>query len=196
MFLLDVLLVDGEPGMLEQTKTYLEKENGNFKIDTVSTVDKALATLDKHDYDAVVSDYMMPDKDGLELLKMLRKDRSSDIPYIIFTGRSEEDVAIEALNLGANHYIRKKGDPKSQYKDLAQAITQEVEHQRKYKEKEKLEEKLSSLVDGSGDYIYVVNEDCDILFANKAKLDHYDLTIDEITDCKYKQYFKKYDCGQ
>ncbi|MFW5928564.1 MAG: PAS domain S-box protein, partial [Thermoplasmatota archaeon] len=183
---MDVLLVDDEPGMLEQTKIYLEKENEDLDIDSVSTVDDAIAKLDEHDYDAIVSDYMMPDKDGLELLKILRRDQYNDIPFIIFTGRGGEDAAIEALNLGANHYIRKRGDPRSQYKDLARAVTQEVEHQRKYKKKEKVKENLTSLMDGSGDYIHVVDEECNILFANKAKLDHHDLTQSEITECNYR----------
>ncbi|KXB06817.1 hypothetical protein AKJ52_01530 [candidate division MSBL1 archaeon SCGC-AAA382C18] len=83
--------------------------------------------FEEGDFDGVVSDYQMPGKDGLDLLKILREDKESDIPFIIFTGKGREDVAIEALNLGADRYLQKGGSPKSQYGVLAHAIKQEIE---------------------------------------------------------------------
>jgi ActR/RegA family two-component response regulator len=48
-------------------------------------------------------------------------------PFIIFTGRDREAVAIEALNRGANRYLQKGGDIKSMSGTLAHAIKEEVE---------------------------------------------------------------------
>ena len=52
----------------------------------------------------------MPIKNGLEFLKELR-DQQSDIPFILFTGKGREDVAVKALNLGADRYVNKNGSP-------------------------------------------------------------------------------------
>ena len=60
----------------------------------------------KNSYDAVVSDYEMPQKNGLDFLKELREQKN-DIAFILFTGKGREDVAVKALNLGADSYITK-----------------------------------------------------------------------------------------
>ncbi|MFW6375664.1 MAG: PAS domain S-box protein [Thermoplasmatota archaeon] len=132
-----VLLVDDEDDFLEQTKIFLEKNIVDLKIDTSHHVEDALKNMEKNDYDAVISDYQMPGMDGLEFLKVIREENESDIPFIIFTGKGRENVAIRALNLGANRYIQKGGEPKSQYSVLADAVVKEV---RSYKKDEKLKE--------------------------------------------------------
>ena len=74
-------------------------------------------------YAAVVSDYQMPEMDGIALLKQVRK-AGSRVPFIIFTGKGREEVAIEALNSGVDFYIQKGGDPKAQFVELANAVRQ------------------------------------------------------------------------
>lgn len=61
----------------------------------------------------------MPEIDGLEFLEIIREEKGMDIPFIMFTGKGREDVAMDALNLGADRYIQKGGNPKSQYGLLA-----------------------------------------------------------------------------
>ncbi|MFW9991655.1 MAG: PAS domain S-box protein [Candidatus Odinarchaeota archaeon] len=129
-YLLDkipVLLVDDEPELLQLSKIYLEKENKRFVVDTSTSATDALEKLGKSHYAVVISDYQMPVIDGLGFLKTLR-NQGNDIPFIMFTGRGREEVAIDALNLGANRYIQKGGDPRAQYGYLAKAIIREVEH--------------------------------------------------------------------
>lgn len=124
------LLVDDERGILDQGEIFLKKEIDDLSLKTTPSPRKALDLLDEGAFDAVVSDYEMPGMDGLEFLKTIRRERNSDIPFIIFTGKGREEVAIEALNLGADRYLQKGTDPKSQYGVLAQAIVQEVERSR------------------------------------------------------------------
>ena len=119
-----VLLVEDEPGQMELTKMALEQEE-DIRVVGVRSADKALELLAKEHFDAVVSDYQMPGMDGIELL---RKIRSSDnpIPFLLFTGRGREEVAIAALNEGADFYIRKGMDMDSQFAELRNAIIQVV----------------------------------------------------------------------
>ncbi len=139
---MEILFIDDEKDVLEQTKIFLEKEHEGLSIKTTDSAEKALSLLDGEDFDAIVSDYMMPDMDGLELLRILREDKESNIPFLIFTGKGWEEVAIEALNLGADRYLRKGGDPKSKYSVLSDAIFQEVERHRVEKELEESKKKL------------------------------------------------------
>ncbi|MBS3817875.1 MAG: response regulator, partial [Candidatus Thermoplasmatota archaeon] len=125
---MDILMVDDERVLLEQAKVFLEKRNDEFDIEPATSAEKALKKLEEEDYDLVVSDYQMPETDGLEFLKELREKRENDIPFIMFTGKGREEVAMEALNLGADRYLQKGGDPKTQYGVLADAIDQEAGH--------------------------------------------------------------------
>lgn len=125
---MDVLFVDNEPDFLEQAKIFLEREDDRLAVETAVSAEEGLQKLAVNDYDAIVSDYRMPEMDGLEFLETVRGERSSDIPFIIFTGRGREEVAMDALNLGADRYLQKGGSPKSQYGVLAEAIVDEVRH--------------------------------------------------------------------
>ena len=91
---------------------------GNFEIDHACCVDEALKKISNGNYDVVISDYEMPQKDGLQFLKELRA-QTNEIPFILFTGKGREEVAIKALNLGADAYINKQGDPETVYAELS-----------------------------------------------------------------------------
>jgi PAS domain S-box-containing protein len=123
-----VLHVDDDSASLNITKRCLEIE-APLEIDTAMSVDEALAKLEKEKYDVVVSDYQMPIKDGLEFLKELR-EKGNKIPFIVFTGKGREEVAIRALNLGADQYLNKTGDPETVYCELAHAILGVAERKR------------------------------------------------------------------
>ncbi len=115
-----VLYVDDEPGLLELSKLFLESE-GSFAVDTLTSASEALIHLKTKRYDAIISDYQMPEIDGIGFLKQLRESGDTT-PFIIFTGRGREEVVIEALNNGADFYLQKGGDPKSQFAELSNKI--------------------------------------------------------------------------
>lgn len=101
----------------------------NFEVETARSVDEALEKIRKQTFDAVVSDYEMPLKNGLEFLKELR-DQENEVPFILFTGKGREEVVVKALNLGADNYINKNGSPETVYCELADAIKKTVERKR------------------------------------------------------------------
>ncbi|MDH5450479.1 MAG: response regulator [Candidatus Bathyarchaeota archaeon] len=121
-----VLHVDDEAGFLKVSKQCLEMQ-GAFQVDTASSVEEAMKKLRKKTYDAVLCDYVMPEKSGLEFLKELRENGNS-IPFVMFTGKG--GVAIKALNLGADHYVNKIGNPETLYSQLAHSILDAVERKR------------------------------------------------------------------
>jgi CheY-like chemotaxis protein len=118
-----LLYVDDEPVLLEIGKLFLEAD-GEFVVDTVMSGKDALAQLSIIEYDAVISDYQMPGMNGIELLKQL-KASGNTTPVIIFTGRGRE-IVIQALNEGADFYLQKGGDPKSQFAELSNKVRHAV----------------------------------------------------------------------
>jgi CheY-like chemotaxis protein len=126
---INILHADDEPDFLAVTKVCLKRENENFDIDTTTSAEEGIELLKGGKYDIVVSDYMMSGMDGLEFLGNLRQSGST-IPFVIFTGKGREEVAMEALNRGASCYLQKGGDVKSLYGTLARVIKGEVEKKR------------------------------------------------------------------
>lgn len=119
-----VLYVDDEKDLLTLAKIFLERE-GDFTVFTVDSADAALENLATCTYDAIVSDYQMPGMDGIAFLKQIRSE-GRDTPFILFTGRGREEVVIEAFNNGADFYLHKGGEPRSQFVELAHKIRQAV----------------------------------------------------------------------
>lgn len=141
---MDILMVDDENFILEQSEYYLKDENESFNIQTASSAQKGIDSLREKDFDIVVSDYQMPGMNGLDFLKTIRKEEI-DVPFIMFTGRGREEVAIQALNIGADRYVQKGGDPVSQYKVLASAIVKTVELNKTEKSIKARRKKIESL---------------------------------------------------
>ena len=97
--MISVLIIEDEPEVLELTRLFLERDT-ELAVDSCTSVKEALRKLNDKIYNVIVSDYVMPEIDGIQLLKTL-KFQGIDIPLIIFTGKGNEEVAIEALNFGA-----------------------------------------------------------------------------------------------
>jgi len=91
---LRVLYVDDDECLLKVSKQILETD-GKFRVDITTSVEEAFEMLENQSYDAVISDYEMPRKNGLQFLADLR-EKGNDIPFAIFTGRGREEVAMKA----------------------------------------------------------------------------------------------------
>ena len=159
-----VLLVDDEPEFLDLTKYLLERGN-SLEVETVGSAREGLEILQSGGFDAVVSDYLMPDLDGLDMLKILRA-RGSDIPFIILTGRGREDIAIEALNSGADFYVRKGMDPRTQYIDITNSIRQSVARKKALESAANSDRVLTEVLSSITDGVCVLDGDRTIRYVN------------------------------
>ena len=165
-----VLHVDDDSSLLELSEQILVGM-GAFNIDHACSVDEALKKLASESYDLIVSDYEMPTKNGLEFLQELREQKNY-IPFIMFTGKGREEVIIKALNLGADGYINKNGDPETVYFELSHAITATVEQKKSKSKVTLLKEFGERLIDSISDALIIINpDDYTIIDANKASLE-------------------------
>jgi PAS domain S-box-containing protein len=157
-FMITVLLVDDDVQLLEVTRIFLER--GGFSVVTAESGAVALDSLQKRSYDVVVSDYEMPGMDGLALLAAIRSSGMT-IPFIIFTGRGREEVAIRALNEGADFYIRKGGDPKSRFAELGNAIRRSFGHRES-------ERRMRALISALPDPTFAIDQHGVVTIWNRA----------------------------
>ena len=149
-----ILHVDDDASIQEISKLVLTDINENFCIDNACSVDEAFKKLGSEKYDIIVSDYEMPQKNGLEFLKSLR-EQNNGTPFILFTGKGREEVAVKALNLGAEGYYNKQGDPETVYGELAHGIKLVNEKHKAKRALEESERRYSILMDSASDAIFV-----------------------------------------
>ncbi|MFT4889643.1 MAG: PAS domain S-box-containing protein [Halobacteriales archaeon] len=123
-----VLHVDDDRDFADLTASYLEREDEDFIVETASSASEALERLSEETFDCVVSDYDMPDTDGIEFLETVR-ETWPDLPFVLFTGAGSEEVAGDAITKGATDYLRKKPGTE-QYALLANRIRNAVEQYR------------------------------------------------------------------
>lgn len=99
-----VLVVEDQ----ERIASFIEKglKEQGFTIDLVHDGDDGYGLATTEPYDAIVLDIMVPGRDGLSILKNLRK-QGNTVPVILLTARSELDERLEGLNLGADDYMTK-----------------------------------------------------------------------------------------
>ena len=100
-----ILVVEDNPDMLAFIRKQLTTE---YSVLTAMNGIEALAVLDNHYVNLVVSDVMMPQMDGFELCKAIKSDLSySHIPVVLLTAKTNIQSKIEGLELGADAYIEK-----------------------------------------------------------------------------------------
>lgn len=104
-----VLVVDDDTALLEALPQALALRLTAVKVDTSDSAVNALALIEEHDYDAIVSDIKMPGMDGLALLQKIQELRP-DTPTLLITGHGEHDLAVLALRGGAYDFIQKPID--------------------------------------------------------------------------------------
>lgn len=128
VIIIPVLFVDDNRELANIFQFYLE-ETGLFTVHACFDGEDALEYLGQHDIQAVISDFDMPDMDGIALLQNIRA-RYPHLPFIMLTGNDSKETAIAALNAGADFYQNKGEDLEIQVLDLSHKLTILVEKAR------------------------------------------------------------------
>jgi DNA-binding response OmpR family regulator len=103
-----ILLVDDEPKIRELARDYLE--HAGFAVETAADGRAALTIARTRKPDLIVLDLGLPEVDGLEVIRTLRRD--SSVPIVVLTARDDEIDKLLGLELGADDYVTKPFSPR------------------------------------------------------------------------------------
>ncbi len=150
-------------------------------FERVQTAGEMRSALFKELWDIVISDYMMPNFNGLAALNIFRES-GLDLPFIIVSGNIGEDIAVGAMKAGAHDYILK-----GNLKRLVPAVEREIRESAVRRERRltegklrESEERYKSLFDHSIDGVLLASPDGSILAANPEACRTFGRTEEEI----------------
>ncbi|PRY14857.1 two-component system response regulator HydG [Pontibacter ummariensis] len=103
-----ILLIDDDPAFCLMLKAFLQRQQ--YEVETAYTANDGLQALKSSSFDLVLTDFRLPDKDGLELLPQIRV-LSEDLPVILMTHYADIRTAVRAIKMGAFEYITKPINP-------------------------------------------------------------------------------------
>jgi PAS domain S-box-containing protein len=133
---LQILLLEDDPNDAELIQELLEVDHFVCEITRVQTRVEFLSALENAYIDLILADYKLPSFDGLSALKLAQKARP-ELPFIFVSGTLGEDVAIEALKIGATDYVLK-----TRLSRLVPAVQRALREAREKAELRKAEEAL------------------------------------------------------
>ena len=99
-----LLLAEDEEELSEALAAVLR--HNNYSVDTVYDGQEALDYLEGQEYDGVILDIMMPKKNGIEVLKTIRANKTQ-VPVLLLTAKTQVDDRVEGLDAGADDYLGK-----------------------------------------------------------------------------------------
>jgi two-component system, NtrC family, response regulator AtoC len=102
--LIRVLIIDDEEQLVEAFRKKLSRDG--LSVSSAFTAREALTVMKKHTFDVCVLDIRLPDMDGVDLLKSIKKNEPN-IEIIMLTGHASVDTAIQSMKLGAYDYLSK-----------------------------------------------------------------------------------------
>ncbi len=157
-----ILVIDDDEDILFIAQKCLKAADADFSIIPATNAQEALRLIETETIDAIICDfYLGPEKmNGLELLEWLREEGLTT-PFIIFTGRSREEIAIQALNLGADYYLEKSTDLEGLFAEIYHHIRNVVRSKRTEEALRESEQRYRTLVNSIDDMIFVLDgNDC------------------------------------
>lgn len=135
-----ILYAEDDQGLARLVQRRLERHG--LDVTTVHSAEEAMSIMHERQFDIVITDYRMPGKDGIELIKMA-KQHFPDLPLVMMSAMGDLAVAVEAMKHGAADYVLK--DVEGSYLDLLPLALQRIaEKQRLMYEKARVEEALAA----------------------------------------------------
>jgi two-component system, cell cycle sensor histidine kinase and response regulator CckA len=178
---LHILFVEDVPSDAILAERVIRKSGIEFSSQRVDTKDAFLKALDEFAPDIIVSDYSMPEFDGMQAL-LLSLERDARLPFILLTGSMNEETAVLCMKAGASDYVIKE-----HIKRLPFAVKEALDQKKMRAVKDETERALQesehrtrTFLDSTSDMVFLKDDKFRHLFANRALCKFYGKTEDEI----------------
>ena len=162
---ISILCIDDEPLFLDAFRARLEQEK-DLAVTPASTTLEALELLNHQYFDVIISDYSMPDMDGLALLREIRARGGQSI-FIVATAKRLAHIAKDALNTGADYYLQKGADMANEVSRLIDFIRTRVPQKNAEYELIAWARFYNSIVDNGAELICRIKPDGTFSFVNE-----------------------------
>jgi PAS domain S-box-containing protein len=182
-----VLLVDDDSDIADLTATYLERASDRIETVVETVPEDALGRVADETVDCVVSDYEMPEMDGLEFLDEVRAVAPS-LPFVLFTGRGSEEIASEAISAGVTDYLQ-KGTGTDQYEVLANRVENAVAQYRAEREAEEADEQIRRIFERITDAFFALDDEWRFRYVNERAADFFDWDPDDLLGEDVREVF-------
>ncbi len=178
---LKVLMLEDVPGDADLVRNALRKGGIAFSALCVDTKAAFESALDSFHPDIVLSDYKLPDFDGVSALKMVRQ-KAPDLPVIVVTGVPDEEGAVELIKAGASDFVLK--DRLGRLPHAVNGALAGVRQLHQLRDSEKArrqsEERFQSLVEQEIAGIFILAQDSSIIFVNRHFLEMLEYKTEEV----------------
>ena len=170
-----VLVVEDETSIASFVALYLK--NAGFRVQTAGTGQEALDGIGRERPDLVVLDLMLPDLDGIEVCRRIR--RTSDLPILMLTARDEDVDKIIGLEVGADDYLTKPFNPRELVARVKSILRRSVTERRELQTRQITHGKLAidagrREVQVDGEEIQLAPKEFDLLW---ELLDHHGVVL-------------------
>lgn len=165
-----VLFVGEDAITFEEINSNLRKYFKNLDIIKAESVDETSDLLEEREFDAIVFMNQNSNSDLSSLLRDIKENEGKDIPFIIYSDEKDADLAIEALNLGADAFIVRE-EKNNNLDKLKDAILQEVENNNKENVNDLLsikEEDFRSFMNSITDWVWEMDKEGVHTYSNSA----------------------------
>nr|WP_280897471.1 response regulator [Methanolinea mesophila] len=183
------MIVDDDPAIASLIGEVLEREP-DTEVKIARNGKEAITILGEFSPDLVISDYAMPEMDGITLLHTIR-EKDPTLPFIIFTGRGSEGVAMNALNLGATLYLRKNEDYTVLFSLIRDTVASLLDERKNAQERISRLETCRSVVENQVDLIVRYTPDMRLTFCNPAFCRYLGEDEENLVGNPYPDYYLK-----
>ena len=144
-------------------------------VDTVQTVEEAERLIETNTYEAVLLDYRLQGSSGIELVKWIQ-EKGVDVPVIMITNMEDVSLAVQAVKLGVYDYLCKNRESLDRLPLLIDKATEEFKLKKKLRE---TEFRYRTFVEGINEAVFLMNEECEILYISSSVERLFGLSEDE-----------------
>ena len=161
-----ILMVEDDRAHTRLAERTFKRVGLNYDMLQVASGAECVKRLSEEKFDLVLLDYYLPNEDGLQLLENI-KSQNPLLPVIIVTGRGDEQIAVQAMKLGASDYLVKTMNL-SHFDLLLDSVQRTLEDRRMKGKIHELEHQYQSIAENVNDLIYRYTPDCIITYVSPS----------------------------